>query len=54
MSIDDLGSRQGMSFTASVSEAAVEDASVGVDAMDQLLDRLLVEHGYVIDRLSQT
>jgi hypothetical protein len=37
-----------------VSEAVDEYASVRTNAMDQILDRLLVEHGDVIDRLSRT
>ena len=52
--IDDLATRQGTTFTAIVSEAVNEYASVRANAMDQILDRLLIEHGDVIDRLSRT
>lgn len=52
--IDDLATRQGTTFTAIVSEAVNEYTAVRTNAMDQILDRLLVEHGDVIDRLSRT
>lgn len=52
--IDDLATRQGTTFTAIVSEAVNEYTSVRANAMDQILDRLLVEHRDVIDRLSRT
>ncbi|MGD8166669.1 hypothetical protein ACEXOS_005560 [Herbiconiux sp. P16] len=52
--IDDLAARQGTTFTAIVSEAVNEYASVRANGMDQILDRLLIEHGDVIDRLSRT
>jgi hypothetical protein len=52
--INTLASRQGTTFTAIVSEAVDEYASVRTNAMNQILDRLLVEHGDVIDRLSRT
>lgn len=52
--IDELAARQGTSFTAIVSEAVNEYTSVRTGGMDQILDRLLAEHGDVIDRLSRT
>jgi hypothetical protein len=52
--IDDLAARQGTTFTAIVSEAVNEYATVRASGMDQILDRLLTEHGDVIDRLSRT
>lgn len=52
--ITDLATRHDTTFTAIVSEAVDEYTSVRASGMDQILDRLLVEHGDVIDRLSRT
>ncbi|SDZ15704.1 hypothetical protein [Herbiconiux ginsengi] len=52
--IDELATRQGTTFTAIVSDAVNEYTSVRANAKDQILDRLLIEHGDVIDRLSRT
>jgi hypothetical protein len=52
--ITDLAAREGTTFTAVVSAAVDEYAAVRTSGIDQILDRLLDEHGDVIDRLSRT
>ncbi len=52
--INELAARQGTTFTAIVSEAVDDYAAVRATGMNQILDRLLIEHGDVIDRLSRT
>jgi hypothetical protein len=52
--IDDLAARQGTTFTAIVSQAVSQNAFVRASGMHQILDRLMAEHGDVIDRLSRT
>jgi hypothetical protein len=52
--INYLATRQGTTFTAIVPEAVDEYTSVRSTAMDQILDRLPIEHRDVIGRLSRT
>lgn len=52
--IDELAARQGTTFTAIVSEAVNEYTAVRTSGIDQILDRVLIEHRDVIERLATT
>lgn len=52
--IDDLETCQGSTVTAIALEAFNGHTSVQAPALDNILDRLQVDHGDVIDRLART